>query len=452
MKFTHPARGAAALAVSMVLLFGMTLIAFFANRTMIFEQRTSANQYRSTRAFELADAGIEWATARLNDSSTLAVNSCTPAAGSGFVSFRERFTGGTTAYPGCQVDPSTGVPGASDCACPSAGAAALGNAAWPRFRVRFNAVAGDPMAIEVISRGCTAGDPCDPSQVTGSSTDASAMVRVLLKIVPTMPGGGAGAGLVSGSTTVVTGAINIVNTDTRGNGITINTGSNVELASGNGVSVVTLPGTPPAASILDNDPSLLKLTTADGNGELFFTSFFGQNFSDFQTNPLTRVITAGASANAGNNWSTCDGNANGLDCGKAVSKLVEMGITQFWVQPNVTFAPSNMPSSSIIAGGTLGTEQKPVIVATPGQFGTSGNIVAYGTFYGATATAGDDIALTGPGNATIFGSLISRGEFSKTGNGNLTVAARPAQFNIPGPSGGRWAPVPGSWRDKETHY
>ena len=60
-------RGAVALVVALVLLFGMTLIAFFANRTMIFEQRTSANQYRYTKAFEVADAGIEWAIARLND-------------------------------------------------------------------------------------------------------------------------------------------------------------------------------------------------------------------------------------------------------------------------------------------------------------------------------------------------------------------------------------------------
>ena len=52
-------RGAAALIVAMVLLFAMTVVAFFANRTMIFEQRTSANQVRYTKGFELADAGME---------------------------------------------------------------------------------------------------------------------------------------------------------------------------------------------------------------------------------------------------------------------------------------------------------------------------------------------------------------------------------------------------------
>ena len=58
-------RGATTLVVALVLLFGMTLVTFYANRGQIFEQRTSANQYRSTRAFEMAEAGLEWAAARL---------------------------------------------------------------------------------------------------------------------------------------------------------------------------------------------------------------------------------------------------------------------------------------------------------------------------------------------------------------------------------------------------
>ena len=60
-------RGAASLVVAMILLFGMTMVAFYANRGLLFEQRTSANQYRATSAFEVAEAGLEWATARLNE-------------------------------------------------------------------------------------------------------------------------------------------------------------------------------------------------------------------------------------------------------------------------------------------------------------------------------------------------------------------------------------------------
>ncbi|HRZ62470.1 MAG TPA: PilX N-terminal domain-containing pilus assembly protein, partial [Rubrivivax sp.] len=47
---TAAARGAAALVVVMVLFFIMSLVAAYASRNLIFEQRTSANNYRSTQA------------------------------------------------------------------------------------------------------------------------------------------------------------------------------------------------------------------------------------------------------------------------------------------------------------------------------------------------------------------------------------------------------------------
>ena len=61
-----PQRGAAALVVVMMLFFIMSLVAAYASRNLIFEQRTSANNYRSTQAFEAAEAGLEWAIAMLN--------------------------------------------------------------------------------------------------------------------------------------------------------------------------------------------------------------------------------------------------------------------------------------------------------------------------------------------------------------------------------------------------
>jgi Tfp pilus assembly protein PilX len=61
-----PQRGAAALVVVMVLFFIVALVAAYTSRNLIFEQRTSANQYRSTQAFEAAEAGIDWALAMLN--------------------------------------------------------------------------------------------------------------------------------------------------------------------------------------------------------------------------------------------------------------------------------------------------------------------------------------------------------------------------------------------------
>ena len=456
-------RGAAALVVAMVLLFGMTLVAFFANRTMIFEQRTSANQYRYTKAFELADAGVEWAIARLNDELTLAANSCTPAVGSTLKSFRDRYIRPTaanppthtlgwldpvsTVYPGCEIDPTNGT---FNCGCPSAGAATLVNADRPRFRVQFNAVTAgvnnpttDFVAVEIISRGCTSGDPCDPT-AAATASDSSVVARVLVKVrpsFPTLPG----AGLISGSTTVVGGSINVVNTDEASNGITINTGSTVNL-TGSGTTVQTLPGKDPTASILDNDPSLLKLTNLDSTGEQFFTSYFGEGFAKFQSNLATKVITAGAAFNATTSPLTCNAP---LDCGRAVSSWVDKGFEQFWVAPAVTFNNSNMPSTT--PGGTLGTAEHALQLATPNTLSFSGGVTAYGIFYAATATAQDD-AVLGAGSANIVGAMVSRGDFLRTGAGNIGIHYNSNLFGGKGPPKGLLVPVPGSWRDKATAY
>ena len=255
MNSSRKQGGAASLIVVMVLLFGITLTTFFANRGMIFEQRTSANQYRSTKAFEMANAGMEWAIARLNDPYVLAAApACTTSTGSTLVSFRDRYVRPTAAsgthasgwlnpvsdsYPGCRADPTNG---SLTCACPSAGAGEAdlsASADQARFRIQFKAVAGDDVAVEIISRGCTNADPCNPN-ADATSSDGTAIVRTLLKIRPTFPTI-PGAGLISGSSTVTGGNLRVVNTDTASNGITINSGTTVD--QGSGTTVQSLPGT-----------------------------------------------------------------------------------------------------------------------------------------------------------------------------------------------------------------
>jgi len=60
MRTPKQQRGVGTLVISLILLISMTLIAFFANKSLLFEQKTSANQMRSTTAFEAAEAGLEW--------------------------------------------------------------------------------------------------------------------------------------------------------------------------------------------------------------------------------------------------------------------------------------------------------------------------------------------------------------------------------------------------------
>lgn len=443
----HSQRGAAALAVSMLLLFGITLVAFFMNRAVIFEQRTSANQVRSTRAFEMAEAGLEWATARLNDDIAVAASpSC--VAGTGAGTFRERYltvTGGanpaftinTAARTGCSIAAN----GTATCSCPSASLSpVLGAATDPRFTVQFNPVTtpvADTLAVEIIAYGCTSEDPwCNPGST--ATADATAVVRTLLKVRPRFPTA-PGAGLITGGSAVPGGNMKVVNLDIESNGITINAGTSVDLTGS--TSVVTLAGTPPSASVLDNDPSLQALTTADADGNLFFTGFFGESITDYQNNPQTWLITAGSCGTR----TRCTQCTSATACGTAVSAAYDNRVTQFWSDTNVQFGSANLP-----AAGTLGTVERPLTLASSATVELRAAITAYGMFYAATASATENWDFSGSGSAKVFGAFVSRGDFVK-GSGTLDLIYDPDIFGR-GQATGLLVRVPGSWRDKLTDY
>src|SRR4051812_27398520 len=58
--------GAATLVIVMVLLFVLMLGVAYGQRSLLFEQKASLNQYHATQAAEAARAGLDWALARLN--------------------------------------------------------------------------------------------------------------------------------------------------------------------------------------------------------------------------------------------------------------------------------------------------------------------------------------------------------------------------------------------------
>ena len=427
--------------VTLILMFVMSIVGFFANRSFIFEQKTSANQVRSTRAFEAAEAGLEWAVGKLNDPSVLdAVASCAPATASFVtkVSFRDRYiaptarSGSTPAgfYPpansraGCSVS-DTGV---LSCSCSAPGTwPTLGTSTDSRFVARFAAVVGDVNAVEIVVNGCTSSDAACDGSVT-STADALAEVRALIKVVPTLSQSPQAA-LVTGSATIAGGALSIVNTDQASNGIAIDAGTSI--TGGSAVSVQSLPGTPPSAAMLDYDYALQDLTNADLTGDLFFQSFFGKSFANYKADPMTKVVS---------------GCGNDTACGTVISGFINQGFTQFWVDSDATFTNGNLPAS-----GTLGTAAKPVFIASSGNLALKSNLTAYGFLYAATATADENYDYAGSGSGTLFGAIASRGDFNK-GTGTLNIVYDPSVFGTGGAPSGLIVKVPGSWRDKSTSY
>jgi hypothetical protein len=454
---TRRQRGAAALVVSLVLLFGMTLAAFFINRGMIFEQRTSANQYRATRAFEIAEAGLEWAVARLNDSANIAAApGCGPGAST--TRFADRylpldagtppagFAAVAVGLPSCRISAA----GVVSCECPAAGThAAVGVASEPRFTVQFLTGAAngvpDPWSVRIVSRGCTnAGPYCNPGLSAATPPpDGVAVVSALYKMRPALPVG-PGAGLVTGAATNLGGNFTVVNMDPKSNGITINAGSVVNLDGS--TQAVTLPGTPPRASVLDNDPALRDLTNADATGELFFRSFMGEGFAEYQNGEDTWWIT-NASCGTRTRCTSC-GSAN--VCGQAMSDAYDAGFQKFWVAaPDLAMRSSTRPAAtSANPDRYFGTKARPLIVASEGHIEFTGSIVAHGLFYAATSTAVEDYVDPGTGTARIVGAIVSRSRFTK-GTGTLDLIYDANLFN-PGPVRGTMVRVPGSWRDSEN--
>jgi Tfp pilus assembly protein PilX len=446
--FTSPSRqhGAAALVVTLLMLFGITLVAFFANRSMIFEQRTSANQYRSTRAFEAAEAGLEWAIARLNDDKKMVAAPSCSTTGVLAQSFGERYltlnAGGFTALgttgvrSGCSISATTG---ATTCSCPGTTAdLALGAASDARFSVELVKVAGDDFAVRIYSYGCTnQGTFCEPS-VAATTPDAVAVVSAIYKMKPAFPNA-PGAGLVTGSSAVTSGSLNVHNTDVLSNGITINSGSTVEL--GGGTSVTTLAGSPPRASVLDNDTSLAELTAADGTGDIFFASFFGETMAEYKNNPKTFLITSGACT--GND--RCTQCTTAASCGAAVSSAIDKGYGKFWTDTDASWTSANLPTV-----GTLGEAGKPIMVASTASLEIKGSITAYGMLYAATAGA-ETWDYEGSGTAKVFGAFVSRGSFLKGGSGNLDLIYDANVFK-PANIRGLMVRVPGSWRDTLADY
>lgn len=402
-------RGVAALGVAIMLLVAMTAVTFFANRSLMFEQRSSANQYRATRAFEAAEAGLEWATARLNDPRSLDA-SCQPLGGTG-TSFLDRyaatdaglaFTPAAAARPGCGLGDA-----ALACSCPGAGSAPALRDDAPSFTLELTAVPGDPQSLQLVSRGCSGrGSQCVPG--ASEPSDASATVHAIVKRLPALRRLPVAA-VTAGGPIVVAAGLQVANTDVRTQGYAVHAGGTVSVAP---TAITTLAGSPPSLAVVAQDASL----SSAASGDAAFAAWFGGTASQFAASAATQRL----------------GNC-GTDCAAALQAAHADGHVGFLVQGDLHLDATGWPGSGI------GSPERPVLLVVQGRITLRG-----GPLHGLVYLDAPDAAATV--DASVQGALVARDRLALDGAGHLrydpaVLARLRAQVGV-------LARVPGSWHDQ----
>jgi hypothetical protein len=444
----HSQRGAASLLVVMVLFFAISLVAAYTSRNLIYEQRTSANQYRSTLAFEAADAGAEWATAQLNEARM--TDNCVPLPNAGAVSsgspqptFRERYvsmdltTGMITTQgrlAGCVFNGSDWV-----CDCPASGEPSLGAVAttgsgpFPAFWVRFEPANPTPGATQppgVIAarvNACTRNDPaCLRFNREAQSGDGVASTWVALALKSALLTPPAAALTVRGNITAVlavtdpTAAFLFTNTDRASGGFTMISGNFIDTPNSN-LSIRTIPGTPDADSVASPDSTfsfpdltLTPSTPANAGADRMFSNLFGTWPGLYSTQPAVNrlVCTAACTAAQVNNvmrWRP----------GRAVYLAGAGGLTL------------NAP---------VGTATEPVLLISEGPVVTSAaSVTVYGLIYMHAA------AWTTSGTTVVQGAVVSDGNLRF--EGVQTINYDPSVLTRLQRGAGSFVRIPGGWRD-----
>lgn len=414
-------RGVATLTVVMVLFFIVSMVAAYTSRNLIFEQRTSANQYRSTQALEVADAGLNWALALLNGGRI--DPACAASADPAHDTFRERYL---------SIDPDTGmvlprlIPAAVPpaplmagcvfngagwtCSCPSAGlpvvATPPGSGVFPAFRVRFETNAAKPGLVTIKVNGCTRNaDACLGFPPTGETNEGRVTVTALVALkggVTTLP---AAPVTAKGNIDLGAAALTAINSNPLDSGITVHAGRLINPGS---LKLVAAPGSPPSQSILEND---LSLDTLDS--DRMFSNAFGMSRTTYRDQPGAVKLSCGGTCSAATVRTAIANNPGRV----------------LWLDGAL----------DVNSAGDIGSAAAPVVIVVNGNVTFSSDVNIYGLVYTATA---DWVT---SGTSTIRGAVMAQGNLG--GNSTATVVYDRDVLRRLRLLSGSFVVVPGSWRD-----
>ena len=413
--------GVAALVVTMTLFFAMLLVAVFANRNLVFEQRGSANQYRATQAFEAAEAGLEWAQAQLNNVQRLGAD-CRASTDAAAATFRDRYLNTTPAGAGFsgRVWNNGGVDTALQpscvrsatgwrCSCPVTGhaqlAAPAAGPAAPVFTLEFLAGA-KPGVVRVISRGCTSlGGACTPG--SAATTDATARVEVALALLPGLASAPAAALTVRGDVSATTAALGLHNSDVASGAVAVHAGASIDAGA---ARISGAAGAPQSEAMVGNDAALAALSP-----DQLFTATFGHDRQSWAAQPTVTALT-------------CAGN-----CANALEAAVAAAGTNALIRV----------SGNLLLDGpvSIGSVQQPALVVVDGAVQLRGPVTLHGLLYATSVGWNVPVAA----GALVRGAVISENGYSGDGTPELVYDAAVLD-HLRGRTG-TFVRVSGSWRD-----
>jgi Tfp pilus assembly protein PilX len=412
-------RGAATLVVTLTLLFVMLLVLVYVNRNLVFEQRSAANQARSTQAFEAAEAGLEWAQAQLNGRGRIGAD-CRPSGDAAAAPFRERLLNHDAAS--ASFTPATWLQGTLPmarqaacvrgsagwtCSCPLSGQPVLSTpeGTAPAFLVRFEGLA-QPGVVRLLATGCNRlGGECAPG--SAASAEATAHVELTLGLVPALKTAPAAALTAKGHIDAGAAALGAHHSDAATGGIALHAGGSID------ASAARITG--PAGSVADdavlaNDSALASLDV-----DAFFVSHFGMRASAWQQQPAVTTLR-------------CEG-----PCGTALLGAIEPGI----VNPLVYVEGELQLDGPLV----LGTPERPVAIVASGAAQLRGAVTIHGVLY-SRGLRWDATAGTG---ALVRGAALTDGSYAGSGAPDLAYDA--AVLALLKSRAGSFARVNGSWRD-----
>lgn len=422
--------GAATLVVVMVLFFIMAMMAAYANRNLVFEQRIASNYYRAGVALEAAEAGAEWALGMLNG---LNVNGTCKADGvaSTTTSFRQRYMVMGVNRAITPINPSTILPAADcvlnatsgwTCRCGAPGAAWVApevpaaDRMQPSFGVYFPGLPpANAGVVKIFSRSCTSSSAtaCLNTESMAANMLGSARVSFdaafvsALKMPPLVP--------LTAQTTVSAGpeGLGLHNTDPASNGLLLVAGDAAEPVGLREDRLDSLPGTPGRQALLIGDAELNRLAA-----DLMFARFFGMQRAAYRNQPAVRRVNC------------VD------DCATALLAAYAQGVRMAWIEGDMTLR-TNID---------LGTASSPMLVVVNGNLTLQGPMRLNGLIY-----AGGNVVWTNDSGdqALLTGALISAGSFQASGSGNVDLWYQASVMSLLSNQTGSFVRVPGSWTDDQ---